>query len=135
MFKEFRARFIGKSSPVHFFWGSFDLAVTRFSGAEAPAHPGGVPNFPDWVAREAYSHAVSSAGQRPTPTQQLRARPHSLRYPHFETNQPFRTKLRQKECHETHNLSESDHHDHDGPGFRGDVPSCLFPISGNLKYY
>ncbi|HZR81118.1 MAG TPA: DUF5996 family protein [Candidatus Binatia bacterium] len=60
--KEFRARFIGKCSPVHFFWGSFDLAVTRFSGREAPSHPGGVPNFPDWVAREAYSHEVSSAG-------------------------------------------------------------------------
>jgi len=62
VFKEFRARFIGKCSPVHFFWGSFDLAVTRFSGREAPLHPGGVPNFPDWVAREAYSHEVSSAG-------------------------------------------------------------------------
>ena len=62
VFKEFRAGFIGKCSPVHFFWGSFDLAVTRFSGREAPAHPGGVPNFPDWVAREAYSHEVSSAG-------------------------------------------------------------------------
>jgi len=62
VFKEFRARFIGKCSPVHFFWGSFDLAVTRFSGREAPSHPGGVPNFPDWVAREAYSHQVSSAG-------------------------------------------------------------------------
>jgi Family of unknown function (DUF5996) len=60
--KEFRARFIGKCSPVHFFWGSFDLAVTRFSGRTAPPHPGGVPNFPDWVAREAYSHEVSSAG-------------------------------------------------------------------------
>lgn len=60
--KEFRARFIGKNSPVHFFWGSFDIAVTRFSGREAPQHPGGVPNFPDWVAREAYSHEVSSAG-------------------------------------------------------------------------
>jgi len=60
--KEFRARFIGKCSPVHFFWGSFDMAVTRFSGREAPPHPGGVPNFPDWVAREAYSHEVSSAG-------------------------------------------------------------------------
>ena len=59
--KEFRAHFIGKCSPVHFFWGSFDLAVTRFSGREAPPHPGGVPNFPDWVAREAYSHEVSSA--------------------------------------------------------------------------
>ncbi len=62
VFKLFRARFIGKCSPVHFFWGSFDLAVTRFSGREAPPHPGGVPNFPDWVAREAYSHEVSSAG-------------------------------------------------------------------------
>lgn len=62
VFKEFRSRYIGKASPVHFFWGSFDLAVTRFSGDEAPAHPGGVPNFPDWVAREAYSHVVSSAG-------------------------------------------------------------------------
>ncbi|MFA0812935.1 DUF5996 family protein [Microbulbifer epialgicus] len=62
VFKEFRSRFIGKCSPVHFFWGSFDMAVTRFSGREAPPHPGGVPNFPDWVAREAYSHEVSSAG-------------------------------------------------------------------------
>ena len=62
VFKEFRSGFIGKVSPVHFFWGSFDLAVTRFSGGEAPPHPGGVPNFPDWVAREAYSHEVSSAG-------------------------------------------------------------------------
>lgn len=62
VFKEFRSRYIGKCSPVHFFWGSFDLAVTRFSGREAPPHPGGVPHFPDWVAREAYSHEVSSAG-------------------------------------------------------------------------
>jgi hypothetical protein len=62
VFKAFRARFIGKCSPVHFFWGSFDLAVTRFSGRRAPPHPGGVPNLPDWVAREAYSHEVSSAG-------------------------------------------------------------------------
>ena len=60
--KAFRARFIGKCSPVHFFWGSFDLAVTRFSGRPAPRHPGGVPHFPDWVAREAYSHEVSSCG-------------------------------------------------------------------------
>jgi hypothetical protein len=62
VFKEFRARFVGKCSPAHFFWGSFDLAVTRFSGRLAPPHPGGVPNLPDWVAREAYSHEVSSAG-------------------------------------------------------------------------
>jgi hypothetical protein len=60
--KEFRSRFIGKCSPVHFFWGSFDLAVTRFSGRPAPAHPGGVPHLPDFVAREAYSHEVSSCG-------------------------------------------------------------------------
>ncbi len=62
VFEEFRARFIGKNSPVHFFWGSADLAVTRFSGRTAPPHPGGVPHLPDWVAREAYSHEVSSAG-------------------------------------------------------------------------
>ncbi|MEO6339648.1 MAG: DUF5996 family protein, partial [Caulobacteraceae bacterium] len=59
---EFRTGFLGKSSPVHFFWGSFDLAVTRFSGRPAPPHPGGVPHLPDAVAREAYSHEVSSAG-------------------------------------------------------------------------
>lgn len=58
----FRAGFVGKCSPVHFFWGSFDLAVTRFSGRPAPPHPGGVPHLPDRVAREAYSHEVSSAG-------------------------------------------------------------------------
>jgi hypothetical protein len=62
VFKAFRAGFVGKCSPVHFFWGSFDLAVTRFSGRPAPPHPGGVPNLPDRVAREAYSHEVSSAG-------------------------------------------------------------------------
>ena len=62
MFKRFRARFIGKCSPVHFFWGAPDLAVTRFSGRPAPEHPGGVPNLPDRVAREAYSHEVSSCG-------------------------------------------------------------------------
>lgn len=58
----FRTGFLGKVSPVHFFWGSFDLAVTRFSGRGAPRHPGGVPHLPDAVAREAYSHEVSSAG-------------------------------------------------------------------------
>jgi hypothetical protein len=60
--QRFRAGFTGKVSPVHFFWGSFDLAVTRFSGRRAPQHPGGVPNLPDWVAREAYSHELSSCG-------------------------------------------------------------------------
>ena len=62
VFSGFRSRFIGKCSPVHLFWGALDLAVTRFSGRTAPLHPGGVPNLPDWVAREAYSHEVSSAG-------------------------------------------------------------------------
>ena len=62
VFTLFRARFIGKCSPVHFFWGSFDLAVTRFSGRPAPLHPGGVPHLPDAVTREAYSHEVSSCG-------------------------------------------------------------------------
>lgn len=62
VFHVFRADFIGKVSPVHFFWGAFDLAVTRFSGRTAPKHPGGVPNCADWVMTEAYSHEVSSAG-------------------------------------------------------------------------
>lgn len=62
VFTEFRARFIGKSSPVHVFWGGPDLAVTRFSGRRAPEHPGGIPNLPDRVTREAYSHEVSSCG-------------------------------------------------------------------------
>ena len=60
--REFRGRFLGKASPVHFFWGSFDLAATRFSGRRAPPHPGGVPNLGDWVVREGYSHELSSAG-------------------------------------------------------------------------
>ena len=62
VFREFRSHFCGKVSPVHFFWGSFDLAVTRFSGRPAPEHPGGVPNLPDEVAKEAYNQEVSSAG-------------------------------------------------------------------------
>ena len=62
VFQQFRTGFLGKVSPVHLFWGSFDLAVTRFSGRRAPAHPGGIPNLPDAVTREAYSHEVSSAG-------------------------------------------------------------------------
>jgi hypothetical protein len=62
---EFRSRFTGKCSPVHFFWGSFDLAVTRFSGRPAPAHPGGIPNMADWVTRESYSAEQSAAGWWP----------------------------------------------------------------------
>jgi len=59
---QFRARFIGKASPVHFFWGGFDLSTSRFSGRRAPQHGGGVPNCPDWVQVLAYSHEVSSCG-------------------------------------------------------------------------
>lgn len=62
VFDRFRARFAGKCSPVHYFWGGPDLALTRFSGRRAPEHPGGVPHLPDWVVRDAYSHEVSSAG-------------------------------------------------------------------------
>lgn len=62
VFTDFRARFLGKSSPSHFFWGGFDLAVTRFSGRTAPPHPGGYPNIANWVMEEAYSHEVASAG-------------------------------------------------------------------------
>lgn len=62
VFHRFRSRFLGKCSPIHFFWGGGDLAVTRFSGRRAPLHPGGVPHLPDAVTREAYSHEVSSAG-------------------------------------------------------------------------
>lgn len=62
VFRDFRTAFRGKVSPVHLFWGSFDLAVTRFSGRDAPLHPGGIPNLPDDVTQEAYSHEVSSAG-------------------------------------------------------------------------
>ena len=82
--KQFRARFIGKASPVHFFWGSFDLAVTRFSGRRAPPHPGGVPHLPDWVAREAYSHEVSSCGFWPGGEQMPRAVFYAYAYPEPE---------------------------------------------------
>jgi hypothetical protein len=63
--KEFRGRFLGKCSPSHFWWGGFDLACTRFSGRRAPTHPGGIPNCPDYVTREAYSHECISAGWWP----------------------------------------------------------------------
>lgn len=62
VFQLFRTRFVGKCSPIHLFWGSFDLAVTRFSGRAAPRHPGGAPHLPDAVARDAYNQEVSSAG-------------------------------------------------------------------------
>jgi Family of unknown function (DUF5996) len=62
VFARFRAGFSGKASPVHFWWGAFDLAVSRFSGRTAPQHPGGMPGLPDRITREAYSHEVASAG-------------------------------------------------------------------------
>ena len=62
VFQAFRSRFVGKCSPVHLFWGGFDLVVTRFSGRAAPAHPGGIPHLPDAVVRDAYSHEQSSSG-------------------------------------------------------------------------
>src|SRR3546814_4979024 len=65
VFERFRTGFLGKVSPVHLFWGSFDLAVTRFWGRKAPRHTGGVPALPDAVTQVAYSHEVSSAGFRP----------------------------------------------------------------------
>lgn len=81
VFTKFRARFIGKCSPVHFFWGSFDLACTRFSGRRAPVHPGGIPHLPDWVTREAYSHEVSSCGFWPGSEQMPEAVFYSYAYP------------------------------------------------------
>jgi hypothetical protein len=81
VFKEFRAQFIGKCSPVHLFWGAFDLAVTRFSGRTAPEHPGNVPHLPDRVAKEAYSHEVSSAGFWPGSEQAPQAYFYSYAYP------------------------------------------------------
>jgi Family of unknown function (DUF5996) len=65
VFHQFRGRFLGKCSPVHFWWGGFDLSCTRFSGRPAPTHPGGFPNLPDSVTREAYSHECISAGWWP----------------------------------------------------------------------
>jgi hypothetical protein len=62
LFRTFRARFTGKASPVHFFWGGFDLATTRFSGRPGPLHPGGAPNCPDWVMVEAYNRELASCG-------------------------------------------------------------------------
>jgi hypothetical protein len=81
VFKLFRTGFLGKVSPVHFFWGSFDLAVTRFSGRTAPLHPGGVPGLPDAVTREAYSHEVSSAGFWPGSESFPQAAFYSYAYP------------------------------------------------------
>lgn len=84
VFKEFRGDFTGKSSPVHFFWGSFDLAVTRFSGREAPEHPAGFPNIPDIVVKEAYSQEVASFGFFPGNEMYPRPAFYSYAYPEPE---------------------------------------------------
>jgi hypothetical protein len=81
VFKEFRSRFCGKCSPVHFFWGSFDFAVTRFSGRPAPPHPGGIPHLPDAITREAYSQEVSSLGFWPGAEVMPQALFYSYAYP------------------------------------------------------
>lgn len=81
LFRRFRAEFIGKASPVHFFWGAMDLAVTRFSGRTAPKHPGGIPNCPDRVMWDAYSHEVSSAGFWPGMGGDSQAAFYSYAYP------------------------------------------------------
>ncbi len=81
VFKEFRSRFCGKCSPVHFFWGSFDFAVTRFSGRQAPPHPGGIPHLPDAITREAYSQEVSSLGFWPGADVMPQALFYSYAYP------------------------------------------------------
>jgi len=81
VFKQFRSGFCGKCSPVHFFWGSFDLAVTRFSGRPAPPHPGGIPHLPDAITREAYSQEVSSLGFWPGADAMPQAIFYSYAYP------------------------------------------------------
>src|SRR2546422_3141887 len=81
LFEQFRGEFIGKASPVHFFWGGFDLAATRFSGRTAPLHPGGAPNTPSYVMQEAYSHEVSSAGFWPGDESFPEAALYSYAYP------------------------------------------------------
>lgn len=81
VFQLFRTSFLGKVSPIHFFWGGFDLAVTRFSGRKAPPHPGGIPGLPDTITREAYSHEVSSAGFWPGSESYPAAAFYSYAYP------------------------------------------------------
>lgn len=94
VFTRFRAGFTGKCSPVHFYWGSFDLAVTRFSGRVASGHPGGVPNMPDRIMQESYSHEVSSCGFWPGNEQFPQAAFYSYCYPSTATfgNQPVEPK-------------------------------------------
>src|SRR5262249_50042486 len=91
----FRARFLGKCSPVHFFWGAFDLAVTRFSGRRAPPHPGGIPHLPDWVVREAYSRECSSCGFWPGSGAVKEPAFYAYAYPEPEGFQDFPIRPRQ----------------------------------------
>lgn len=84
VFQEYRTQFMGKSSPSHFFWGAFDLALTRFSGRKAPLHPGGIPNLPDDVAQEGYSHEVMSVGFWPGNEMYPEAAFYSYAYPEPE---------------------------------------------------
>ncbi|MEJ8757376.1 DUF5996 family protein [Pontibacter sp. H259] len=97
---QFRAGFKGKCSPVHFFWGSFDLAVSRFSGRRAPKHPGGVPNLPDWVAQEAYSHEVCSCGFWPGNAALPEAAFYSYIYPEPESYRTTAVKPAEAYFHE-----------------------------------
>lgn len=99
IFTRFRAEFSGKSSPVHFFWGSFDLAVSRFSGRDAPRHPGGVPNLPDWIAQEAYSKEVCSCGFWPGSEAYPAAAFYSYIYPEPEGYKDARIKPAQAYYH------------------------------------
>lgn len=101
VFKHFRTSFLGKVSPVHLFWGSFDLAVTRFSGRRAPMHPGGIPSLPDAVTREAYSHEVSSAGFWPGGSGVEEASFYSYAYPSPEAFKFHRVSPREAYFHES----------------------------------
>lgn len=96
-----RCDFTGKCSPVHFFWGSFDLAVSRFSGRRAPRHPGGIPHLADWVAEEAYSHEVASFGFWPGSEALPEAAFYAYLYPEPEGYKSAEVKPKEAYYHET----------------------------------
>lgn len=96
-----RCNFTGKCSPVHFFWGSFDLAVSRFSGRRAPVHPGGIPYLADWVAEEAYSHEVASFGFWPGSEAFPEAAFYAYLYPEPEGYKNADVKPKEAYYHET----------------------------------
>ena len=116
----FRSSFLGKASPVHFFWGSFDLAVTRFSGREAPLHPGGVPGLPDAITREAYSHEVSSAGFWPGSENFPRPAFYSYAYPMPAGFEQARVEPEGASYGRTHSDNSVDH---DAPSGSGWMPA------------